>query len=483
MSQYFDSRKLNNNNKNIHFDIDINRSNSIDILNKKQIKLFDKKLKKIGSEQLDELKNKNKIKNQDNMTNDNIKASNVLNNKLLKLKKVGLTRFIIKEDLIQRLENKKMEFFIKAYGINEAIIKNSLITKEEENLLINTNYNNSNKINYIFDTSVCNLDLDKEINIKKFYEDMPYNQNNNFSLNYISSSKYNSTLYNNEIKLIQHPSIVKNIFVDNYNSLVNKKLLTKNESKKLKKRKKEIINNNIRNKQKLGLIKPPSPKITYKNYLKILSNTITNPTMCEDIVKKAYEVRYKKMINSNENRKISKSQITLKIKSKNEKEINKKGCYALLIKINGNLIINNDEEKINLANNNNINLNETSNNFIKKLLFKIIKNARQLYLNGYLICENYKKYKHCDNVNMIYIEGSYSSIIKYENIINKRINWSSFSTNNNKLNCKIVWNGFFRQNIIKRNFKKLEFKNEIELRKFLEEKKLINYWKIIDLYR
>lgn len=169
-------------------------------------------------------------------------------------------------------------------------------------------------------------------------------------------------------------------------------LLTKKERKRIKKRKRELINSELREKQHLGLIKAPEPRITYNNFMRILgSNAIQDPTKAEEVVKNAYKERMNRMLKDNESRKLSKEQRRDKIRKKFERSLTKE-CQVLLVKI--------------------------TNEPTKKQLYKLRKNAKQLYITGFI-----GNYEDCDNF-MLYAEGSELGINKFKTLITRRIKWN-----------------------------------------------------------
>lgn len=272
-------------------------------------------------------------------------------------------------------------------------------------------------------------------------------------------------------KYVQHPTPIKNIWLEKLiKSTQIPVLLTKDERRRIRKRRTELKNAEVREKQHLGLEKPPEPRITYKNFMRVLgSKAIQDPTKAEEIVQKAYRDRMARMLKDNESRKLSKQQKHEKIRKKFEKSLSKE-CQILLVR-----------------------LSEFPS---KKQLYKLRTNAKQLFLCGFV-----GGHENC-KTKMIYVEGCELAISKFKKLITKRINWSievakegndEFNSEKESIlvkeiskgdkvktevKCDILWQGLSKAKIFKR-FKPLRAKNENELRKFLHEKKLECFWSLV----
>lgn len=253
--------------------------------------------------------------------------------------------------------------------------------------------------------------------------------------------KINPTQINKKeiTNLVQHPIPIKNEFVEKQKKIELSNSLTKKERKKLVKFRKLKLNEELREMQHLGLRKPPEPRLTYKNYIRVLSNkAVSDPTKAEEMVRKAYVERHNKMVLDNEARKLNKKQRSEKNKKKYERDI-KKQCKLNLYQIKGELT--------------------------KKEQFRIKKNARQLYLTGLHISLN--------NVHMLYVEGGPIATNRFHNLLCRRIKWEPI--NDAIKSCKLVWEGISKSRMFKK-WKGIDNKSESEVRHFLADKGLEAFW-------
>jgi U4/U6 small nuclear ribonucleoprotein PRP3 len=93
--------------------------------------------------------------------------------------------------------------------------------------------------------------------------------------------------------------------------------LTLKERKKLRRLRRLEKEKDKQIKQKLGLVKPPKPKLKYNNMMRIIGDlAVADPSQADRMVRSAYQERYKKMMKDNETRKLTKEQKADKLKRK-----------------------------------------------------------------------------------------------------------------------------------------------------------------------
>ena len=253
--------------------------------------------------------------------------------------------------------------------------------------------------------------------------------------------------------------------------------LTQKERKRIRRLRRQDKEKDKQEKIRLGLEKPDPPKLKFNNFMRILGDSaVQDPSQVEKIVRKAYEDRYRKMMQENEKNKLSKDQKAEKVRKKFERDI-KKDCKACLFKIT-----------------------DLSN---RKIRFKIDKNSQQLYLTG--CCITNKK-NNLDKIpTFIYVEGGPLALKKYKNLLLRRIKWNSnnikkdiekeeesesdeeenIKSNSNDLknskHCMLVWEGTIKKRAFEK-WKTMEVNSEIRARKILSDKGMEHYWNLILSY-
>lgn len=266
---------------------------------------------------------------------------------------------------------------------------------------------------------------------------------------------------------VQHPIPIRNEYLDKVNKKPIPTFLTKDERKRIRKRKRETKQKEKNELQHLGLIKPDPPKLKYKNYMNIIGDlVIQDPTKAMQTVEKAYRDRYAKMIRENDERKLTKKQKADKLRRKFERDI-KKECRACLFLIK---------------------------DFpTKKQLFKINKNAKQLFLTGATIhLVEKRKFPF-----VVYAEGGPMAMQRFRNLLLNRIKWSedtavvedtveenlqekkAIESKSNR--CSVIWEGTLK----KRNLDKwkiLESRSENIVRKFLSDRNMQYFWTLAVSY-
>ena len=81
---------------------------------------------------------------------------------------------------------------------------------------------------------------------------------------------------------IQHPKKIRNENIEAINRMVVPVYLIEKEKKKLRRMKRVDKEKDKQEKIKLGLIKPPPPKVKLSNYMKIMGKeAMANPTVTE----------------------------------------------------------------------------------------------------------------------------------------------------------------------------------------------------------
>lgn len=253
--------------------------------------------------------------------------------------------------------------------------------------------------------------------------------------------------------LVLHPVPISNKYLEERNNVQIKNYLTKTEKKKIYRINKNKKNEEIRNKQKLGLIKPPKARLTYNNYLRVLANeALTDPTSAEKKIKQAYKERFMKMIKLNKESMLTKQEKADKFKRKLEIDFKKKPVSILFILLNPSI----------------------------QQLYKVKINSKQLMLTGFLL-----KYEIVEessvNKYIFYLEGGGKSIERIKNLLKNRIKWTiNDDSDVNKLNMySLLWEG----NLKGRQFRSLIYKrikNKDRSLNFLKNKGLFPFFSHAD---
>jgi U4/U6 small nuclear ribonucleoprotein PRP3 len=169
-------------------------------------------------------------------------------------------------------------------------------------------------------------------------------------------------------------------------------MLTAQERKKLRKQQRLEREREKQQKIRMGLIPPPPPKATLKNFMKIYVNDATqDPTKLEQKIREEMEQRRK-------NHELKSAQMKLTPEQRKERKWEK---------------IKKDEQKELLCSvyrlNNYWALSHPQNRF------KLNANANELYITGVII--------HHDHHHILIVEGGPKSMRKFIHVLQDRVNW------------------------------------------------------------
>merc|ERR1712107_245729 len=171
--------------------------------------------------------------------------------------------------------------------------------------------------------------------------------------------------------------------------------LTPKERKKLRRLKRQERTQEIRDKIKMGILQPPSPKVKMSNLMRVLGDeAIADPSTVERKVRQQVEQRRKEHEQRNEARKLPVEERKAKKRQKWMAE-GEPTTQVLVFRIE-----------------------DLSN---KRHLFKIDMNAQQFHLTGCCIT--------CPGVaNIVIVEGGPRAIKRYKKLMTRRIKWTEDQT-------------------------------------------------------
>ena len=200
--------------------------------------------------------------------------------------------------------------------------------------------------------------------------------------------------------LIEHPVPLKGTTALAKQAIVAKAMLTPAERDKLRKLKKKEKVQDMQDKIKMGLLKPPPPKIKMKNLMLVLGKeAVAGPSAVEQLVKAQVEQRLRDHEQRNAERKLSPQERRDKNIAKWTRPLEK----AQVLKMSAYLIFR-----------------KISN----KVRFKISKNAEQLHLGGLFL--NSKLRKNDSNEyypSLVVAEGSGKAVKRFDRLLLHRIDW------------------------------------------------------------
>merc|ERR1719316_2038450 len=258
---------------------------------------------------------------------------------------------------------------------------------------------------------------------------------------------------------IEHPPAVKaalpepEIKVDMH--------LTPAERKKFRKLRKQERTRDYQDKIKMGLTKPPPPKVKMSNLMRVLGDqAIADPSAIERKVRQEMKERSAAHEARNEANKLAPEERRAKKidKWKNIKE--HEGCTVLLFKVKS---------------------------LSKRYVYKIDQNAQQHHMTGFCVVS--------PAGNFVIVEGNIKAARRYRRLMLRRIKWGEDDDEENedeedsenedavkKQECQLVWDGFVKTRIFPA-WKVLNAKNEAEIRAALSPHKAEHYWDMIKKYR
>ncbi|KAK2198323.1 bifunctional Pre-mRNA-splicing factor 3/U4-U6 small nuclear ribonucleoprotein Prp3/Domain of unknown function DUF1115 [Babesia duncani] len=241
-------------------------------------------------------------------------------------------------------------------------------------------------------------------------------------------------------------------------------MLTKEERKKLRRRKRQERLKRIQDKIRIGLIPPPPPKLKLSNLMNVLKNqSAADPSKVEMQVRQQMEERLSMHEKRNEERKLTPEQRSRK-HAKKWQSIKNGHVEGALFTITS------------LAD--------------PKLLFKVDVNAQQLHLTGCCLVA-------LEGPCIVIVEGSKLAIRRYVKLLMRRIKWDEINMENGAtgandvadtttsvpvLACKQIWIG----NLKRRFFPdwSVSFVNcDDEITEFLRPFKATHYFEMVQKYR
>lgn len=200
--------------------------------------------------------------------------------------------------------------------------------------------------------------------------------------------------------LIEHPVPLKGTTALAKQALVTgKAMLTPAEREKLRKLKKKERVQDLQEKIKMGLLKPPPPKIKMKNLMLVLGKeAVAGPSAVEQMVKAQVEQRLRDHEQRNADRKLSPEERREKNIAKWTRPLEK----ASVLKMSAYLIY----KRIN-----------------NKIRFKIMKNAEQLHVGGVFLNSKLQKNTLDYYPSLVVVEGSRKAVKRFDRLMLNRINW------------------------------------------------------------
>jgi U4/U6 small nuclear ribonucleoprotein PRP3 len=200
--------------------------------------------------------------------------------------------------------------------------------------------------------------------------------------------------------LVEHPVPLQGLKASSKSNVpLVKAYLTEKEREKLRRLKKKEKEQDIQDKIRMGLLKPPPPRIKLKNLMRIVGEeAVAGPSAIEQAARAQAEERVREHEQRNLDRKLTPEQRRAKNITKWTKPIDysnilKTSVYAVFTEISG------------------------------KARFKICINADQLHLSGIFVDS-----KSNEQPSLVVVEGSRKGVKRFDRLMLHRINWTS---NNN----------------------------------------------------
>ncbi|KAL4436301.1 hypothetical protein ABPG74_015892 [Tetrahymena malaccensis] len=344
-------------------------------------------------------------------------------------------------------------YYLPLDQVNQTIAQQAIQPAGESNPTA-TNSNTENQTaneNNLSINILDNLEIIKQLLAKLQDENFQY-----------SSENYRQEKITN---LIEHPKPFKNDGLPNSNQLVViPNYLTKKEQKKLSRRHRLEKEKEKQDKIKLGLIKPPPPKVRLKNMMRVLGNeAVADPTKMEALVRQGVAERLQEHLRRNQERQLTKEQKAEKFlrKLKRDSAIE---CRVALFRI------------------------ENLQDRVHK--FKVDINAQQMQLHGCLInpVVNLDSRSTINMPAIVLVEGGPKAIKFYKKLMLRRIKWDKNSylpkDENGEIitpvdltenKCALVWEGVVKDH----NFNKWkvhDVDSEVEARRVFTEKNVEFYF-------
>jgi U4/U6 small nuclear ribonucleoprotein PRP3 len=242
--------------------------------------------------------------------------------------------------------------------------------------------------------------------------------------------------------------------------------LTPAERKKYRKLRKQDRTRDYQDKIKMGLTKPPPPKVKMSNLMRVLGDqAIADPSAVEKKVRAQMQERSAAHEARNEANKLAPEERRKKKIAKWRETKESEGCHVLLFKVKS------------LAS--------------KRYIFKIDQNAQQYHMTGFCIAS--------PAGNMVVLEGNAKAAKRYKRLMLQRIKWGEddeadenedddddddddVAQGKRKQDCQLVWEGVVKERGF-RAWKVLNAKSENEIRAALSDVKAEHYWDMIKRFR
>ena len=256
-------------------------------------------------------------------------------------------------------------------------------------------------------------------------------------------------------------------------------MLTPAERMKLRKLKRRENLRDMQDKVKMGLLKPPPPKIKMKNLMLVLGKeAVSGPSVIEQTVKAQVAQRLQDHQDRNEARKLTPELRRLKNISKwtngVDSSLKLEICVYLIFK------------KVHAKNN-----------------FKISKNAQQLHLGGFFI-QSFIPTVEASSASfypsLVVVEGSHKAVKRFDRLMLHRIDWKESSVENNAdapeedidmednsdegddQTCKRIFKGIdSAKKFVKWSF--ISARDISSVHKFLDERECMHFWESLLRYR
>merc|ERR1719409_2704282 len=258
---------------------------------------------------------------------------------------------------------------------------------------------------------------------------------------------------------IEHPSAVKQALPESEKKV--EMHLTPAERKKFRKLRKQERTRDYQDKIKMGLTKPPPPKVKMSNLMRVLGDqAIADPSAIERKVRAQMQERSAAHEARNEANKLAPEDRRKKKISKWRDTKESEGVNVLLFKVKS------------LAS--------------KRYIFKIDQNAQQYHMIGFCIAS--------PAGNMVVLEGNAKAAKRYKRLMLQRIKWGEddeddeneddddVAQGKRKQDCQLVWEGVVKERGF-RAWKVLNAKSENEIRAALSDVKAEHYWDMIKRFR
>jgi U4/U6 small nuclear ribonucleoprotein PRP3 len=287
--------------------------------------------------------------------------------------------------------------------------------------------------------------------------------------------------------LVEHPVPLKGV-KSSASSAVAKAYLTEKERDKLRRLKRKEREEDMQNQIRLGLMRPPPPRIKLKNLSRVLAQqAVAGPSAVEQVARAQAEQRVRDHEQRNLENKLTPEQKRAKNIAKWTKPLDysdvvKTSVYMIFTEVGG------------------------------RARFKICKNAQQLHVSGIFVDSKLKRPESNDCYpSLVVVEGSRKAVKRFDRLMLHRIDWTQTETKDGEDvkmedadgdgsddddeedsstkrsgNCVRIFHGTEAKGPGKRYVAKwtyAEMKNLDETVGILQEKGYLHYWEMVSRYR